>query len=140
MHLLDTNVLSELVRPEPDQSVLRWVDGLPGAELWTCSVVIAELLSGIERMPDGKKSRGLRAEVEEMITFDFRGQILLFDVEAARRYSQILAARSKMGRPIHEMDAQIAAIAAVHGAKLVTRNVRDFDHCGIKVVNPWEAR
>ncbi len=101
------------------------------SELWTTSVVIAELLAGIESLPSGRKQKALREAVEEMLAEDFRGQILTFNLSAARPFAHIVAARQKMGRPIREMDAQIAAIARVHGATLVTRDVNDFAACDL---------
>ena len=137
MILLDTNVISETLRERPDPVVSAWLDEHPDEEMWTASVVIAELLSGIELMPSGRKQRVLREAVENMIVEDFRGQILTFNLPAARQYAQILAARRKIGRPIREMDAQIAAIANVHSATLATRDVDDFAGCNLAVVNPW---
>jgi len=99
---------------------------------------VAELLSGIDFMPNGGKQQALRDAVEGMIAEDFRGQILSFDLNAACYYGQILANSRRTGRPIAEMDAEIAAIAAVHGATLATRNTCDFKHCGIALVNPWQ--
>lgn len=140
MILLDTNVISETMRERPDPGVRAWLRQHPRADVWTASIVFAELLAGIESMPAGRRQRTLRVAVEEMIVEDFRGQILTFNLPAARRYAQILAARQKMGRPIREMDAQIAAITLVHGAILVTRDVSDFSDCGLTVLNPWDAR
>ena len=137
MILLDTNVISEMMRERPEQAVSAWLDKQPEEELWTASVVLAELLSGIDMMPVGRKQKALSEAVEGMIAEDFRGQILDFDLRAARQYGQILAARRKMGRPIREFDAQIAAIAMVYGATLATRNTPHFEHCGIQLVNPW---
>src|SRR5580698_671410 len=105
MILLDTNVISEALRERPDPAVSAWLDEQPEEELWTTAVVIAELLSGIELMSSGRKQRTLRQAVEDMIVEDFRGQILTFNLPAARQYAQILAARRKIGRPIREMDA-----------------------------------
>lgn len=137
MILLDTNVISETMRVRPDSAVLTWLDAHPAEELWTASVVIAELLSGIDLMPAGRKQKVLRDAVEGMIAEDFQGRIFSFDLDAARQYGQILASRSRMGRPIREMDAQIAAIARVHSATLATRNTGDFAFCDLKLVNPW---
>jgi toxin FitB len=137
MILLDTNVISELMRPDPDQTVLAWFDAHSDGDVWTSAVVIAELLSGIDLMPMGRKQRALREHVEGMIAEDFLGRILDFDLDAARQYGQVLAARQRMGRPIDEMDAEIAAVARVHGATLATRNTNDFIECGLTVVNPW---
>jgi len=139
MFLLDTNVISETMRQRPDPLVTAWLDGQPEEELWTVSVVIAELLAGIECMPSGRRQKALREAIEEMLAEDFRGQILTFNLSAARHYAQIIATRQRTGRPIREMDAQIAAIACAHGVRLVTRDVDDFAECGVQVVNPWEA-
>ncbi len=138
MILLDTNVISETMRERPDPVVRAWLRQFPRAEVWTASVVIAELLAGIESMSPGRKQQTLREAVEDMVLDDFFGQILPFNLPAARHYAQILATRQKIGRPIREMDAQIAAIACVHGATLVTRDINDFANCNLTVVNPWE--
>jgi predicted nucleic acid-binding protein len=140
MILLDTNVLSEFMREMPDPAVRAWFQQYPQTEVWTTSIVIAELLAGIETMPIGRKQKMLREAVEKMILNDFRGQILPFNLPAARLYAQILASRQKSGRPIREMDAQIAAIAFVHDVTLVTRDVNDFVGCSLTVVNPWEKQ
>jgi hypothetical protein len=138
MILLDTNVVSEVMRERPDHAVRAWLKSLPRRELWTASVVIAELLSGIDLMPTGRKKEALSQAVEAMIAEDFRGQILKFDVSAARHYGQILSSRRQMGRPMREMDALIAATAKSNDATLATRNLRDFENCGIQLVNPWQ--
>jgi predicted nucleic acid-binding protein len=139
MILLDTNVISELMKPRPEPAVSRWLEGIPRDECWTSSVVVAELLSGIESMPSGRRQRALREAVEGMIAEDFSGRIFSFDLDSARRYGQILSARQRIGRPISQMDAQIAAIAQAHKATLATRNTCDFEDCGIELVNPWRA-
>ena len=137
MSLLDTNVISEMMRIRPDPSVSKWLDKYPNEELWTASVVLAELLSGIDLMPTGRKQKALREAVEEMIAEDFRRRIFDFDLRSARHYGQILATRRNLGRPIREFDAQIAAIASVNGATLATRDVNDFAACGLTIINPW---
>ena len=139
MILLDTNVISEIMREQPDPGVRAWLRALPRNEFWTASVVIAELFSGIDLMPVGRKQKALREAVESMIAQDFRGKILKFDVQAAHHYGEILAHRQRIGRPIKQMDALIAATALTHGATLATRNIPDFEHCGIPLVNPWQA-
>ena len=138
MILLDTNVLSELMRPSPNLVVSVWLDQHPPEDLWTASVVIAEILAGIEIMPPGRKQNSLRTEIEGMLEEDFEGQLLYFDLTAARLYGQIVSARRRKGRPIREMDALIAATALANGATLATRNVSDFEDCGIQLVNPWD--
>jgi predicted nucleic acid-binding protein len=137
MIVLDTNVISEIMRERPDPVVLKWLDHQPEKDLWTTSVVIAELLVGIEMSPPGRKQKALREAVEGMIADDFRGQVVAFNLPAARLYAEIVASRKKIGRPIREMDAQIAAVARVHGATLATRDVRDFAGCDLDLVNPW---
>ena len=137
MILLDTNVISEIMRPRPDPIVTAWIQSHPRKEFWTSTVVVAELLSGIDMMPPGRRQKGLREAVEEMLAEDFHGQILSFDLAAARHFAQILSARQRMGRPINEMDAQIAATARVHGAAVATRNIKDFLACDLALINPW---
>jgi len=137
MILLDTDVISEMMRPRPNPTVSEWLDRQPEEELWTASVVLAELLSGIETMIAGRKQILLRAAVNAMIAEDFRGRILSFDLDAARYYGQILAKRRGIGRPIREFDAQIAATARAYGATLATRDVNDFADCNLTVINPW---
>jgi hypothetical protein len=139
MFLLDTNVLSELMRLRPDPIAFAWVRSVPRDQFWTCSVVVAELVSGVESMPAGKRKEALRGALEAMISADLARQILPFDLPEARRFGQIVSHRRRFGRPIGELDAQIAAIASVHGATLATRNTRHFEHCGIELVNPWET-
>ena len=139
MILLDTNVLSEMMRPLPEPLVSAWVDNQPEEELWTASIVLAELHSGVDLMPIGRRQKALREAVEEMIVGDLRGRIFKFDENAARRYGQIFSHRQKIGRPIKEMDALIAATALANGASLATRNIADFENCGIALVNPWQA-
>jgi predicted nucleic acid-binding protein len=98
-----------------------------------------EILLGIELMPAGRRSDALRPEVEGILYEDFVGRILPFDSAAARFYAQIVASRRRQGRPISPPDAQIAAIARVHGYALAPRNINDFRDCGITLINPWEA-
>ena len=137
MILLDTNVISEVMRPRPDLAVVAWFQSRPRKEFWTSTVVVAELLSGIDLMPAGRKQRELRDAVEGMLREDFRGQILSFDLAGARCFGQILSVRRRLGRPINGPDALIAATALATGATLATRNTRDFADCEIALVNPW---
>jgi len=140
MILLDTNVISEMMRLKPEPIVAAWLDKQPDEDLWTASVVLAELLSGIEMMSKGRKQDMLREAVEGMIAEDFRGRLLRFDLPAARNYGQILSSRKRIGRPIREMDALIAATALANGATLATRNTADFEDCGVQLVDPWRSR
>ena len=139
MIVLDTNVISETMRPAPEAAVLRWIRSIPRREIWTCTIVLAELFSGVDLMPRGKRQQAFREKMEQLVPALFLNQILLFDLSAARTYGPILAARKAIGRPIDEMDALIAAIAKTNGATLATRNTADFEDCGIELVNPWEA-
>jgi predicted nucleic acid-binding protein len=137
--LLDTNVISEVLRPIPDPAVLAWLRVIRRRELWTCSIVLAELFSGVGLMPTGKRQEALREKMNQLVSTLFDEKILDFEVKAARAYGPILAGRQAMGHPISELDAQIAAISVVNGATLATRNIPDFQHCGIQLINPWEA-
>ena len=138
MIVLDTNVVSELMRPQPASSVLAWVNAQPADQLWLCSLVVAELLYGVGRLPDGARKRQLANAVEAMVLDDFAGRTLPFDLEAAATYAQLVVQREKTGQTIGMADAQIGAICAVHGATLATRNTRDFTGLGLNLINPWD--
>jgi predicted nucleic acid-binding protein len=137
MIILDTNVISERMRLDPALALVSWFERHPGAELYITTITVAEILYGVELLPEGKRRRGLLATAETMFTKVFPGRIFPFEVEAARAFSHVAAARRRLGRPMAEFDAQIAAIASVHNATLATRNTADFENCGIRVVNPW---
>jgi len=137
--VLDTNVLSELMRPAPSERVVRWVAAQPATSLYTTSVTQAEILHGIMLLPSGRRRIALEAAAEAMFNEDFGGRVLPFGSEAAHPYARIAAERRRAGRPISHFDAQIAAIARSAGAAIATRNVADYDACGVQVINPWEA-
>ena len=139
MIILDTNVMSELMRPKPSPRVVTWVAKQPAAELFTTSITEAEIFYGIELLTKGKRREGLLAAAEAMFAEDLAGRIFGFDSDAARVFSKISDHRRALGRPISQADAQIAAIAQVRGAKLATRNVADFEDCGLNVVDPWNG-
>jgi len=139
MIILDTNVLSELMRPKPSPRVATWVAKQPAAELFTTSITEAEIFYGIELLTKGKRREGLLAAAEAMFAEDFGGRICGFDSDAARIFSRIAAHRRARGRPISHADAQIAALARARGAKLATRNVADFEDCNVDVVDPWSG-
>jgi toxin FitB len=139
MIVLDTNVVSEVVKPAPAETVLAWLAGQPSSQLFITAITQAEILYGLELMPKGKRRVVLAAALEAMFAEDFAGRILAFDSEAARMYAQIAASRRARGRTIAQSDAEVAAIARARGASLATRNTRDFEHCGVVVVNPWEV-
>ena len=140
MIILDTNVVSELMRASRSEAVLRWLSTQQEADgLFVTTITLAEVLYGIELLPKGKRRDGLERQADAMFTQDFAGRILPFDDPAARMFPLLAAGRRKLGRPIEFFDAQIAAIARVHEATLATRNTDDFEGCGIKLVNPWKA-
>ena len=141
MIVLDTNVLSELMRPDPDQAVIAWMDSQEPAQLFLTAVTVAEILYGIARLPDGKRKAGLRERGVAMLQEDFAGRIISFDEAAAAQYAEVVCERQSSGRSIGMADAQIAAICrALNGATLATRNSRDFEGIGLDLANPWTDR
>ncbi len=138
MIVLDTNVVSELMRRDPADAVVAWVDRQPADEAWLTAVTLAELLYGIGRLPDGQRKAGLAIAVGAMIVEDFDHRIAAFDEPAAAHYADIVVVRERAGRPISAADAQIAAICRSHGALLATRNVDDFAHTRVSIANPWD--
>jgi len=138
MIVLDTNVLSELMRPTSAPAVLQWFSSRAASSLYTTSVTQAEILHGIYALPAGRRRRSIETAAEAMFNEDFAGRILAFDSDAAGAYAELSSERDRRGRPISQFDAQIAAIARVAGAVLATRNVADFEHSGVTVVNPWD--
>ena len=139
MIVLDTNVLSELMRPIPSSRVVAWVAKQSAAELFTTSITEAEIFYGLELLTKGKRREGLLAAAESLFEEDLAGRVLGFDSDAAHSFSKIAANCRKLGRSISHADAQIAAISQVRGAKLATRNVADFRDCGLEVVDPWNG-
>jgi len=140
MILLDTNIVSELMRPAPCQTVMSWLAAQPAASLFISAVTEAELRYGVLLLPEGRKRAELVAAIEGMLAEDFAGRILPFDSAAAIAFAGIAASRRQAGRPISQFDAQIAAIAHSRGAELATRNVADFEGCGVEIINPWESK
>ena len=139
MIILDTNVLSELMRPRPAQQVVRWVSGQPARRLFTTAITEAEIILGVALLPGGKRRALLESIVVDMFAEDFGDRALPFDSAAAPFFASIVAARRQGGRPISHADAQIAAIARCHGAAIATRNIADFEGCKVELVNPWDA-
>ena len=140
MIILDTNVASELGKADPAPEVAAWFARQPLSELWLTAVNEAELLYGVERLPEGRRRQLLAAEDERLIDDDLGGRVLLFDRASARAYAEIRVARERAGRAFGDnlhRDCMIAAIARVNGAAVATRNVSDFEGCGVEVVNPW---
>ncbi|TCO56866.1 type II toxin-antitoxin system VapC family toxin [Actinocrispum wychmicini] len=140
MIVLDTDVISELMRRDPDDNVVRWVDRYPADEVFITSVTAAELAYDVARLPDSQRKTTLAVKVSELLTEDFQDQILPFDGAAAGYYGEIAAARAQQGRPISMADAQIAAICRRFAACLATRNTNDFVDAGIALRDPWADR
>ncbi len=138
MTILDTNVVSEIMKPEPSSRVVAWTSRQMRDELFTTSITAAEILYGIELLPRGKRRDQLLHQAEGTFHEDLGGRVLSFDERAAREYASIAAERRRRGRPISFSDAQIAAIARANHATLATRNTDDFEGCGLRLINPWQ--
>jgi len=139
--LLDTNVLSELMRPQPSSVVLDWFVQQAGTEFYTSSITQAEMLLGVALLSGGKRRVAIADAVEQMFEQDFAGRCLPFDDLAAHEYAALVAARYKSGLPVSTEDAQIAAIALRHGLTLATRNTKDFRNIsGLVLLDPWLAK
>jgi predicted nucleic acid-binding protein len=137
--VLDTNVLSEEIRLSPSPKVLRWFEEQEPASVFTTAVTQAEMLYGLASLPVGRRRSALQQAIEKMFGEVFPGRILPFDEDAARAFAKIVAARDALGRPISQLDAMIAAIARSRHAALATRNIDDFQGCGLRIVDPWAA-
>lgn len=136
MIVVDTNVLSELMRPRPAPQVLAWMSTVGPGEASTTSVTIAEIGQGLRRLPRGKR-RALLEEAFESMLAALDREVLPFDREAAEHYARISQQRERAGKHIDPLDCMIAAICSCRGASLATRNERDFDGTGVEIINPW---
>ncbi|HTC87281.1 MAG TPA: type II toxin-antitoxin system VapC family toxin [Bryobacteraceae bacterium] len=139
MIILDTNTLSETLKPAPSNILLRWLASQDTVSIYTTAISQAEMLYGVEALPPGKRRQHLAQVVEEIFAEDFAGRVLPFDQESAREFAKIVASRKAAGRPISQFDAMIAGIARSQSAAVATRNTGDFEHCGIRLINPWIA-
>lgn len=137
MILLDTNVVSELMRPAPAEAVLTWFAAQDAADLYLSAIGEAELRRGAAMLPAGKRQKQLQAAIDAMIAEDFAGRILPFDSAAAQAFVLVFLERRAAGRPISLADCQIAAIARARQAAIATRDTADFAGCGIAVIDPW---
>jgi toxin FitB len=140
MIILDTNVISELMKQAPNAGVVAWLGDQPATGVFTTTITEAELRYGVALLPRGRRQKSLAAALEAMLTKDFADRILSFDGSAAIAYAAVAAQCRAAGRPITQFDAQIAAIARSRGAALATRNIADFDGCEIELINPWDAK
>ena len=139
MIIIDTNVISELLRPAPAKQVETWLADQDGANLYFTTIGEAELRHGVAILPSVKRRTALTRAIEGILEEDFRDRILPFDRPAASAYAAIAAERRALGRPINQFDCQIAAIARSHGASVATRNTSDYESCGVDLLNPWDA-
>ena len=136
MILLDTNVVSENFRPRPAPAVVAWIDAQAPGDLFLCAPVLAELRFGAERLAPGRAQDHLRRTIDR-IEDVFRGRVLQFDAAAAAQYGRIGAKRERVGRPMGQMDALIAAIALTESAALATRDVSGFSDVGLVLIDPF---
>jgi len=137
MILVDTNVWSELSRVAPDHNVRVW-EKANAANLWLATVVIGELLSGVQMLPEGKRRQTFLDGYDELISL-YADRIAPFDLDAARQYGSVLAEQERAGRNPGTADTQIAAIALARGMKLATRNIRHFEGLGLELIDPWQT-
>jgi toxin FitB len=136
--VLDTNIISELVKPEPMSSVVSWFQNLPNGEAFITAVTRAEALAGIYCMLPSMRRTNLEAATRKLIDDEFGPRTLMFDAWAAHHCAEIVALRKSLGRTVGKPDAMIAGIARSYGAVMATRNVRDFDDCGLELINPFD--
>jgi predicted nucleic acid-binding protein len=135
--VLDTNVVSEIMRARPEPAVLSWLDAQPPGELWLTSMVAAELMFGVARLPDGARKRQLAQAVQLTLEVDFAGRVLPFDLASASVYADMCAQRARAGLPVAMADAQIAATCLAHSAMLATRNRSHFEGLGMAMIDLW---
>ena len=138
MIILDTNVVSEFMREQPDHSVVEWISKHKPIHLGVTTIAIAEIQKGLCRLPKGKRRTSLENSFMTFISEGFHGRIFSFDEDSAYAYGDIAAQREKAGFNIDAVDLMIAAIARTYKATIATRNMKDFEGCGIAIVNPWD--
>jgi predicted nucleic acid-binding protein len=138
MILLDTNVISEAMRAAPSPKVLAWLDCNGGNGLFLSTITIAEITYGLGCLPNGNRRKDLDMRFTRLLKEGFADRILAFDEASAHAYGQIMGARKKHGMPMSVLDGQIAAVACSNGHALATRNTKDFESCGLQLINPFE--
>ena len=139
MILLDTNVISALMKQDQDQAVEAWLDRQPLESLWTTAITVFEIRVGLELLASGRRRQVLEEAFSKSLDLDLEGRIISFDESAAQAAGRIAAARRKIGRSLEVRDVQIAGIAIARKAKLATRNIRHFEGLGLELINPWSA-
>ncbi len=140
MILLDTNVISETQRREPNAQVLQWIDVQALETLYLCTITVAELRAGVALMPAGKRRDGLHENLEKRLLPMFANRVLSFDMACTKTYAELLAKSRAIGLAIETADALIAAIALANNFTVVTRDTAPFEAAGLNVINPWQAR
>ncbi len=140
MIILDTNVLSALMRVAPELAVVRWLDDQPAESIWITSITLFEARLGLALLPRGKRRRTLESAFEKILEEDLENRVLDFDSAAATEAASLAAARQRAGRPVDMRDTQIAGIALARRAALATRNVRHFEDLSVAVIDPWRMK
>jgi predicted nucleic acid-binding protein len=138
MIILDTNVLSALMRPDPDVPVLKWLDQQPDSSIWTTSITIMEIRYGLQSMPAGRRREQMTQELEAVLKEEIEGRYAPFDIAAAEQTAELMTLRRRKGRPVELRDTMIAGIALATRAKLATRNTSHFEDLSVAVINPWK--
>ncbi|WP_067977064.1 type II toxin-antitoxin system VapC family toxin [Mycolicibacter icosiumassiliensis] len=139
MILLDTNVISALMQQRPDDAVVRWLDGLPAESIWTTSITVFEVWTGLELLEPGRRRRHLELAFTQLLADDLDGRVQTFDQPAALAAAGLAARGRRKGYPVEVRDVQIAGIAVARKAALATRNVRHFQDLGAGLINPWSG-
>ncbi len=139
MILLDTNVVSVTMAPSPPHSVIEWLNGQDSVTLYVSTITIAEIMYGLQVLPDGRRRQSLADRFDKFMVEGFEQRVLDFDRRAALLYGVVMDRRQAIGRPLSALDGQIAAIARANHLTVATRNVRDFEHCEFELVNPFET-
>ncbi|MGB5658809.1 MAG: type II toxin-antitoxin system VapC family toxin [Thermoanaerobaculia bacterium] len=139
MILLDTNVISAVMAPAPPRPFLDWLNHQETVRLYLSAITLAEIGYGLRVLPDGRRRRDLENRFTKFVADGFEQRILSFDKRAAFLYGEIMGHRRELGRPLGILDGQIASIARAHRLAVATRNTRDFEDCGIELVNPFDA-
>ena len=139
MIIIDTNIISEMMKPSPNIKVLEWFNKQEAISLYLTTITIGEIGYGIRALPMGKRRELLEQGFEALLTTAFETRILDFNEIAARRYGDIMGGRKEMGRPLNSLDGQIIAIARANSCAVATRNIRDFEFCGLTIINPFNT-
>lgn len=137
MIIVDTNIISEFMTSPPTSSVLEWLNAQDSLSLYLTTISIAEIGFGLRIMPIGKRHRLLKERFEQFVATAFEARILSFNEAAARKYGEVKGHRKEIGRPLSDLDGQIAAIALANGFLIATRNTKDFEECGVQLINPF---